>query len=107
MEVDAPAESNVGPPAPHNPPIRKHPALLKCTVHGTKGSSFIITCEICGLGGESGLTTSLHKLTYGHYLHEPKNDITACVSRAVLESSHPEWFTKLTDLEGKLFAKRK
>jgi hypothetical protein len=93
--------------APAAPAAKQHPALEKCTVHTTKGSSYVVTCTICGLGGEDGLTTSLHKLTYGHYLHQKGNDITTCVSRAVLSNTHGEWFSKLTALEDKLRMKRR
>jgi hypothetical protein len=90
-----------------NSPKPRHPSLEKCTVHGTKGGSYVVTCDICGLGGEHGLTTSVHKLTYGHYLQHPGSDIRKCVSRSVLTSSHEVWFAKLTSLEDKLNLKRK
>jgi hypothetical protein len=84
-----------------------HPALEKCKVHGMSGSSYVVTCTICGLGGEKGLTTSLHKLTYGHFLHAKGTDINPCVSRDVLSNTHSEWFAKLTSREDKLHLKRR
>lgn len=96
-----PSQPTTAPPRPQNP------CLSQCTVHGQKGSSYAVTCNICGLGGDSGLTTSLHKLTYGHYLAQPGNDIKPCVSRAILQAQHPEWFKLLTDKEEKLRVKRR
>ena len=87
---------------------KPHPlALSQCTVHGQKGSSYTVTCNICGLGGEKGLTTSVHKLMYGHYLHQSGNDIRPCIARALLRSQHPEWFELLLSREASLLKKRK
>ncbi len=78
-------------------------ALRHCKIWGVKGSSFLVTCNVCGFRG----TTSVHKLTYGHYLGEKGNDIQRCVSVGVLESRYPEFYSELVAKASTLEKKRK
>ena len=78
-------------------------AFAQCDIFEKKGSSFRVKCRICGWQG----TTSNHKLTYGHYLHQKNNSIATCVTREKLQQEHPEFYGTLTAREEALHFKRK
>ena len=88
---------------PANASKADHIAFAQCDVFEKKGSSFRVCCRICGFR----VTTSSHKMLYGHYLRQPNVKITRCVTRAKLESEHPEFAHTLMAREMSLSHKRK
>ena len=78
-------------------------ALRHCTIWEKKGSSFVVTCNICGFRG----TVSVHKLLYGHYLGQKGNDVQRCVTGAMLESRYPEFYAEVMGKASTLENKRK
>lgn len=90
-------------PVPQHLPAGTLFALTHCTLWSVKGSSFAVTCDICGFSG----TTSTHKLTYGHYLGQKGNDIQRCVSLVILEKNYGDWYTALAAKGSALAKKRK
>ncbi len=71
--------------------------LEHCIVRGSRGSCYIVTCSICGWGGEKGKSATLHKLLYGHFLSLPKNDIKGCISAERIAANYPEFYSKLQE----------
>ena len=84
-------------------PIGVKLALTHCRLWEIKGSSFRITCKICGFSG----VVSAHKLTYGHYLRQKRNDITSCIAVSKLEEDYPEFYEAIKAKGDSLEGKRK
>ena len=78
-------------------------AFQQCDVFEKKGSSFRVCCRICGLK----VTTSSHKMMYGHYLGEPTVKIHRCISREKLQENYPEFLQALLARQTSLTSKRK
>ena len=109
--MDGANESCQGPrdeiPVPLDVPEAAKLVLSKCAMYEVKGTSFRVSCKICGMGGSQGIVTSTHKLVYGHFLGQPKNDIRPCVSAKILAREHPEFAAALQSRLDALNKKRK
>ena len=88
---------------PHDASKADHVAFAQCDIYEKKGSSFRVCCRVCGFR----VTTSSHKMIFGHYLRQPNVRITRCVTREKLESEHPEFAQTLKEREMSLWQKRK
>ena len=79
-------------------------SFSQCVIIKKAGrSSWCVKCNFCG----RQVTTSSHKMIYGHYLHQPDNSIVKCVAREKLEKDHAEFYQSLVAREEKLGFKRK
>jgi hypothetical protein len=78
-------------------------ALTHCDVYQMKGSSFRLKCRVCGFK----VTTSVHKLIYGHYLRQPNANIGKCVTLDRLQELHPLFHSALVEKQTKLAQKRR
>lgn len=86
----------------HLPPLTQL-ALKLCDVFELRGSSFRVKCTVCGLR----ITASTHKLIYGHYLRQPRNDIKWCVDLSILARDHPGFHADVVQKQEKLDNKRR
>lgn len=85
-----------------------HPVFKHCRVLANVSKQCVkIECLICGWGGDKGVTTSFHKLLYGHYLHHKGQDCKKCVARAILEQQYPEFYEELITREKNFYDKQK
>ena len=84
-------------------PAEQYPfPLEQCIVKSIFRSSYRVQCKICGYTG----STTLNRLIYGHYLGHPKKDIRTCVSRAILEEKHKDFYDELKRREDSCKQKR-
>ena len=80
-----------------------HIAFAQCDIFEKSGASYRVKCRVCF----RQFTISCHKMIYGHYLHQPQNNIVKCVAREKLQSEYPEFYASLAAREEKLGFKRK
>ena len=78
-------------------------AFQQCDVFEKKGSPYRVKCRICGLK----VTTSSHKIIYGHYLRDRGVQIAWCIASDKLQADYPEFMEALQDRQASLRLKRK
>ena len=78
-------------------------AFSLCDIHEKKGSSYRVTCRVCGMS----VTTNANKLLYGHYLGENGKDIRSCVTKEKLREEYPFFMAECEGRQTKIAAKRK